>query len=457
MPALKGVGLLKGLGVTFKTMSRRAATRQYPHVKPDLPARTRGVIALIEENCTVCMLCARECPDWCIYIDSHKEQVAPKEGGRARTRNVLDRFAIDFALCMYCGICVEVCPFDALHWSPEFEYAEPVHEALTHEMDTLRQWAYTVPAPDPLEEGAVEPKEVESARKAMEAAVAKASAAAEQASASAAPAAPAAAPAPAAAAPAAPAPAAAEPAAAPPAAAEPDGPAAAPAPGTPAGAAAAAAPGGAPAPAAATAAADVQVEPGIDQPTYDRLVAAGEPERTARAKAKAAYMRKAKAEARAAGQAGPTEAASGAEAAPGEAAAAPADACAPAGAEAAGAPASVETPAAASAAPETAPAAPAAAGTTEAAEPAPDAREPEARSPEGDPTAAGTAATTGVAPGAAVAQADAEHLEVEIDQATYDRLIAAGESERTARAKAKAAYARKLRAAQRDQGNEGGS
>jgi len=44
---------------------------------------------------------------------------------------------------------------------------------------------------------------------------------------------------------------------------------------------------------------------------------------------------------------------------------------------------------------------------------------------------------------------DAEHLEVEIDQATFDRLIAAGESERTARAKAKAAYARKLRAQQR--------
>src|SRR5919204_5907478 len=189
MPALKGAGLIKGLGVTLRTMTRRAATRQYPHVKPDLPARTRGVIALIEENCTVCMLCSRECPDWCIYIDSHKETVASKEGGRARTRNILDRFAIDFALCMYCGICVEVCPFDALHWSPEFEYAEPTHEALTHEMDTLRQWAYTVPAPDPLEEGAVEPKEVETARKAREAVAAKAAAAAEQAQAAAAPAA----------------------------------------------------------------------------------------------------------------------------------------------------------------------------------------------------------------------------------------------------------------------------
>ena len=27
---------------------------------------------------------------------------------------------------MYCGISIEACPFDALFWSPEFEYAEYV-------------------------------------------------------------------------------------------------------------------------------------------------------------------------------------------------------------------------------------------------------------------------------------------------------------------------------------------
>ena len=98
------------------------------------------MIALLEENCTVCMLCARECPDWCIYIDSHKETIpAPPEGGRERQRNVLDRFAIDFSLCMYCGICIEVCPFDALFWSPEFEYAELDIRDLTHEKDRLRR------------------------------------------------------------------------------------------------------------------------------------------------------------------------------------------------------------------------------------------------------------------------------------------------------------------------------
>ena len=93
------------------------------------------------------MLCARECPDWCIYIDSHKETIpATTEGGRERQRNVLDRFAIDFSLCMYCGICIEVCPFDALHWSPEFEYAELDIRDLLHEKDRLGQWMATVPA-----------------------------------------------------------------------------------------------------------------------------------------------------------------------------------------------------------------------------------------------------------------------------------------------------------------------
>ena len=157
--AKKGIGavygLAKGLSITMRTMLTPSVTQQYPHEKPDLPPRTRGVIALKEENCTVCMLCARECPDWCIYIDSHKEVVPPKTpGARARSRNLLDRFAIDYALCMYCGICVEVCPFDALFWSPHFEYSTDSVVELTHEMDTLGEWMALVPPPPPLDPGA---------------------------------------------------------------------------------------------------------------------------------------------------------------------------------------------------------------------------------------------------------------------------------------------------------------
>jgi NADH-quinone oxidoreductase subunit I len=145
-------------------------------VAGELPTRSRGVIGLLEENCTVCMLCARECPDWCIYIDSHKEPVpedpdpaeaagaaparAPAGRGRQRVRNALDRFAIDFSLCMYCGICIEVCPYDALFWSPEFSYAETDIRDLTHERDRLREWMGTVPPPPPHGPGAPLPREV---------------------------------------------------------------------------------------------------------------------------------------------------------------------------------------------------------------------------------------------------------------------------------------------------------
>ena len=153
-PQVPGKGLAKGLAVTFKSMTKPSVTQEYPHQRPELPPRSRGVIALLEENCTVCMLCARECPDWCIYIDSHKETQPPTtEGGRARTRNVLDRFAIDYALCMYCGICVEVCPFDALFWSPEYEYSEPRIADLLHDKDKLGEWFETVPDYEPYEAG----------------------------------------------------------------------------------------------------------------------------------------------------------------------------------------------------------------------------------------------------------------------------------------------------------------
>ena len=158
-----GQGLLTGLRVTWGNLTRRSVTAQYPDAKPELPLRSRGVIALQEENCTSCMLCARECPSWCIYIDSHKETIPPAtEGGRERSQNVLDRFDIDYSLCMYCSICIEVCPFDALHWSPEFAYAEGDIVDLTHDMNRLRDWMWSVPPPPALDSGAEVPKEVAS-------------------------------------------------------------------------------------------------------------------------------------------------------------------------------------------------------------------------------------------------------------------------------------------------------
>jgi NADH-quinone oxidoreductase subunit I len=168
-----GRGLATGLATTARALLRPSHTAEYPDVKPDLPPRSRGVIALLTENCTSCMLCARECPDWCIYIESHKEEVpAAEPGGKPRQKNMLDRFAIDFSLCMYCGICIEVCPFDALFWSPEFEYAEFDIRNLLHESDRLEGWMASVPPPPLNDPRAPEAKEVTVAKAAAEKAIA---------------------------------------------------------------------------------------------------------------------------------------------------------------------------------------------------------------------------------------------------------------------------------------------
>jgi len=139
------LGIAQALSVTLRTMLSRAATVQYPEERIELPERTRGVIALLEENCTVCMLCSKECPCWCIYIEGHKVT----KPGRRKPVNELDRFAIDFGLCMYCGICVEVCPFDALHWSPFFEYTSYTYEGMIHEAPVLEGWQeHVLPPPE---------------------------------------------------------------------------------------------------------------------------------------------------------------------------------------------------------------------------------------------------------------------------------------------------------------------
>lgn len=96
-----------------------------------------GSIQLIAERCTSCMICARECPTWCIWISSHQEKVVPAPGARARTQNVLDTFAIDWSLCMYCGVCIEQCPTEALLWDSRQVPAADTLAELLHQRERL--------------------------------------------------------------------------------------------------------------------------------------------------------------------------------------------------------------------------------------------------------------------------------------------------------------------------------
>ncbi len=111
-------GILKGLATTLSTLSRKAVTVEYPDEKHPLPIRQRSFPVLTwdfdhdEPFCTGCMVCVRNCPVDCmtaVMIDNPKYA-----SGESNRRKIIDKFWIDYARCMRCNICVEVCNFEAI-------------------------------------------------------------------------------------------------------------------------------------------------------------------------------------------------------------------------------------------------------------------------------------------------------------------------------------------------------
>ena len=118
---------LEGLSVTFSHFFRKPYTVQYPDripipVQNTLPYRYRGILEVDLEICTGCLACERACPINCIVIGAVKDK---------ETKSiVLERFDIDMAKCMYCGLCSEPCPTGAIHHTREFEGADYSLESL---------------------------------------------------------------------------------------------------------------------------------------------------------------------------------------------------------------------------------------------------------------------------------------------------------------------------------------
>jgi formate hydrogenlyase subunit 6/NADH:ubiquinone oxidoreductase subunit I len=112
------IGVIKSLGATFATMMRKPVTIQYPTAHRKVPERDRAFPILLydfgidEPFCTGCHACERACPVECMTV-TMKDNPKFAEGTSKR-RKIIDEFFIDYARCMRCNICVEVCNFDAI-------------------------------------------------------------------------------------------------------------------------------------------------------------------------------------------------------------------------------------------------------------------------------------------------------------------------------------------------------
>ena len=112
------IGVIKSLGATMATMFRKPVTIQYPTAHRKVPERDRAFPILLydfgvdEPFCTGCHACERACPVECMTV-TMKDNPRFAEGTSKR-RKIIDEFFIDYARCMRCNICVEVCNFDAI-------------------------------------------------------------------------------------------------------------------------------------------------------------------------------------------------------------------------------------------------------------------------------------------------------------------------------------------------------
>ena len=100
-----GTGIAKGMGLTFRHLFHAPVTVQYPEETRFIPVNARTNLLWFEERCTGCSTCAQACPDGCILVATSQDP----EG-----RRNIDRYEIDFRVCMYCGLCTEACPYEAI-------------------------------------------------------------------------------------------------------------------------------------------------------------------------------------------------------------------------------------------------------------------------------------------------------------------------------------------------------
>jgi NADH-quinone oxidoreductase subunit I len=143
LSSIKGAWIATWSGI--RHVFRPRMTLRYPDQKLDLQGPGyrfdpkngvglpgfKGRHLLREDKCTGCQLCAIACDGVAVAIEMQTM-------ARNKPQNKKDIWpAVDYGRCVFCGLCVDACPFDALAMTNDYELSAYDKASLKYTPDML--------------------------------------------------------------------------------------------------------------------------------------------------------------------------------------------------------------------------------------------------------------------------------------------------------------------------------
>jgi NADH-quinone oxidoreductase subunit I len=122
--------IAKGMAITLRHMFMKKATIQYPEQQRSFSKVFRGLHVLNRdeagrENCTACGLCA---------VASERQS---GEEHLYREEKYAAKYEINMLRCIFCGLCEEACPKDAIYLSQTFAPANYARKGFIYSKEEL--------------------------------------------------------------------------------------------------------------------------------------------------------------------------------------------------------------------------------------------------------------------------------------------------------------------------------